>query len=143
MASRVLATAVSNYGDGMISVDDFAAQARDWLAEQSATPPNWGAIMPPERRDQGMAWQARLHEAGYAGIHWPVEYGGRGLSIDHNRAWSEACTDAGVPAVLNMVGLVLASGLGRGPIFPSREVIPFLCERRRGLNRLQWFNKIQ
>ena len=110
MASRVLATAVSNYGDGMISVDDFAAQARDWLAEQSATPPNWGAIMPPERRDQGMAWQARLHEAGYAGIHWPVEYGGRGLSIDHNRAWSEACTDAGVPAVLNMVGLVLASG---------------------------------
>ena len=47
---------------------------------------------------------------GYAGIHWPTEFGGRGLSIEHNRAWLLECARAGVPPVLNMVGLVLAGG---------------------------------
>ncbi|MDZ7675883.1 MAG: acyl-CoA dehydrogenase family protein [Acidimicrobiales bacterium] len=95
----------------MISVDDFRAEAEAWLAEQQATaPPDWGAIMPPERREQGMAWQQRMHAAGFAGIHWPEELGGRGLTIEHHQAWSELCADAGVPAVLNMVGLVLTGG---------------------------------
>ncbi len=95
----------------MIAVDDFRDQARDWLAEQAGTaPPDWGAIMPPERRDQGLEWQQRLHASGFAGIHWPERLGGRGLSVDHQQAWLEACADAGVPPFLNMVGLVLAGG---------------------------------
>ena len=92
----------------MISVDEFRAEAESWLAEQKPTaPPDWGAIMPPERREQGMEWQQRIHAAGFASVHWPTEYGGRGLTIEHHQAWSECCADAGVPAVLNMVGLVL------------------------------------
>lgn len=92
----------------MITVDDFRAEAEAWLAEQKPTaPPNWGAIMPPERRDQGLEWQQRMHTAGFASVHWPVEHGGRGLTIEHHQAWSELCAEAGVPAVLNMVGLVL------------------------------------
>ena len=46
----------------------------------------------------------------YAGIHWPVEYGGQGLTVEHHQAWMESCADAGVPPFLNMVGLVLAGG---------------------------------
>jgi alkylation response protein AidB-like acyl-CoA dehydrogenase len=95
----------------VIGVEEFRAGAQEWLADQKATaPPNWGPIMPPERREQGMEWQQRLHAAGYAGIHWPVEYGGRGLSIEHQQAWMECCADAGVPPFINMVGLVLAAG---------------------------------
>lgn len=95
----------------MISVDAFRAEAAAWLEHQRATaPPDWGAIMPPERRDQGMEWQQRLHAAGFASVHWPEEYGGRGLTIEHHQAWTELCVDAGVPAILNMVGLVLAGG---------------------------------
>ncbi len=95
----------------MIEVEEFRAGAVQWLAEQEATaPPDWGAIMPPERRDQGLEWQQRLHAAGYAAIHWPVEYGGQGLTVAHNQAWMESCADAGVPPFLNMVGLVLAGG---------------------------------
>ena len=85
--------------------------ARDWLdANRDVAPPDYGAICPPELIDAGVAWQRRLLEAGYAGIHWPVEHGGRGLSDDHQAAWLVECARAGVPPVLNMVGLVLAGG---------------------------------
>ena len=32
------------------------------------------------RRDYDTAWQRMLFEAGYAGINWPKEYGGRGAT---------------------------------------------------------------
>ena len=93
------------------STDDFAAAARDWLAEHRAeAPPDYGAICPPELIDAGVAWQRLLYDAGYAGIHWPVEHGGRGLTPEHQAAWLIECAVAGVPPVLNMVGLVLAGG---------------------------------
>ncbi len=95
----------------MIEVEQFRAEAAEWVAaQQPSAPPDWGAIMPPERRDQGLEWQQRLHGAGYAGIHWPTEHGGRGLTVAHQQAWMEVCADAGVPPFLNMVGLVLAGG---------------------------------
>ena len=51
------------------SVESFAARARAWLDEHRAdAPPDWGPIMPPERRDEGMAWQRKIHDAGFAGI---------------------------------------------------------------------------
>jgi alkylation response protein AidB-like acyl-CoA dehydrogenase len=59
---------------------------------------------------QGIRWQRSVNDAGYAGIHWPVEHGGRGLTPEHNAAWQYECALAGVPSVLNMVGLVLAAG---------------------------------
>jgi alkylation response protein AidB-like acyl-CoA dehydrogenase len=94
-----------------VSVEEFAAGARDWLeANRDTAPPDYGAICPPELIDVGVAWQRRLHDAGYAGVHWPVEHGGAGLSEDHHAAWLVECARAGVPAVLNMVGLVLAGG---------------------------------
>src|SRR3954469_8980391 len=66
--------------------------------------------MPPERRDEVMAGQRRLYDAGFAAIHWPESVGGRGLTQDHTSVWAEECALAQVPSVLNMVGLVLAAG---------------------------------
>lgn len=95
----------------MIAVDDFQTEARDWLAANRAgAPRDYGAICPPDLIGDGIAWQQRIHAAGFAGIHWPVEYGGRGLTAEHNAAWMLECALAGVPPVLNMVGLVLAGG---------------------------------
>jgi alkylation response protein AidB-like acyl-CoA dehydrogenase len=93
------------------AVDAFQAEARRWLTANAAhAPRDYGPICPPELIDEGIAWQRRLCDAGYAGIHWPTEMGGRGLTPDHNAAFLLECAIAGVPPVLNMVGLVLAGG---------------------------------
>jgi alkylation response protein AidB-like acyl-CoA dehydrogenase len=93
------------------SVEQFQIEARGWLAEHGRhAPRDYGAICPPELIDDAVAWQRRLYDAGYAGIHWPTEHGGRGLTAEHNSVWLLECAMAGVPAALNMVGFVLAGG---------------------------------
>lgn len=95
----------------MISVEDFQDEARTWLADNAADAPrDYGAICPPDLIEAGIAWQRHLRDAGFAGIHWPTEFGGRGLSPEHNGIWMLECAKAGVPPVLNMVGLVLTGG---------------------------------
>jgi len=95
----------------VIDVDSFSAGAVRWLAANKRhAPRDYGAILPPGLADEGRAWQARLFEAGYAGIHWPVEYGGQGLTPEHNGAWTTQCAIAQAPAFLNMVGCVLTGG---------------------------------
>ena len=58
----------------------------------------------------GRAWQGALFAAGFAGIHWPEDVGGRGLTVEHTAAWTTACAHAEVPPFLNMVGCVLTGG---------------------------------
>ena len=92
-------------------LDAFRAEVSGWLAVNRARAPrDYGAICPPDLVDQGIAWQRLIHDSGYAGLHWPVEHGGRGLTPAHHGVWVEECARAGVPPVLNMVGLVLAGG---------------------------------
>jgi alkylation response protein AidB-like acyl-CoA dehydrogenase len=94
-----------------VDVETFRADARAWLAEhRPEAPPDYGAILPPEIAEQGKAWQARLFGAGFAGIHWPIEHGGRGLTPEHTAAWTTECALAQVPPFINMVGVVLAGG---------------------------------
>ncbi|MFM7687800.1 MAG: acyl-CoA dehydrogenase family protein [Actinomycetota bacterium] len=95
----------------MTTVEEFQAGARDWLADNRGhAPRDYGAICPPDLVEQGLGWHRRVHAAGFAGIHWPTEFGGRGLTPAHNAAWQFECALAGVPSVFNMVGLVLAGG---------------------------------
>ncbi|HVF33505.1 MAG TPA: acyl-CoA dehydrogenase family protein [Acidimicrobiales bacterium] len=92
-------------------VEEFRAAADEWLrANRHHAPRDYGAILPPDLREEGTAWQRRLFEAGFAGIHWPAEHGGRDLTPDHTARWIEACAHAGVPPFVNMVGVVLAGG---------------------------------
>jgi alkylation response protein AidB-like acyl-CoA dehydrogenase len=93
---------------GVIDVETFQAEAKAWLAaNRRHAPRDYGAICPPDLVDAGVAWHRRLYDAGYTGIHWPTEHGGRGLTAAHNAAWMYECALAGVPAIFNMVGLVL------------------------------------
>jgi alkylation response protein AidB-like acyl-CoA dehydrogenase len=95
----------------VISVEEFQREAAAWLAANRADAPrDYGAICPPDLVDAGLEWQRRLTDAGWAGIHWPTEHGGRGLTPEHNGVWLLECARAGVPAVFNMVGFVLAGG---------------------------------
>src|SRR6185503_13008360 len=83
----------------------FRAEARAWLA----------ANVPRERpartdlkgrRAFDLAWQRRLFEAGWAGISWPKEYGGRGASLMEQLVWFEEYARAGAPEITTtFVGL--------------------------------------
>jgi alkylation response protein AidB-like acyl-CoA dehydrogenase len=53
------------------------------------------------------AWQRRLHEAGWAGIAWPEEYGGRGASLVEQAILNEEMVRARMPQVANVLGLAM------------------------------------
>src|SRR4051794_31744215 len=96
-----------------MELDEFRTAARAFLqarADAGTLPPDWGAILSGPMTDIGRRWQRDLFDAGFAAIDWPVEYAGRGLSVDHVGAWREAAAEFEAPAVLNMVGLVLTAG---------------------------------
>jgi alkylation response protein AidB-like acyl-CoA dehydrogenase len=97
--------------DHDVTIEQFQADAAAWLSEhRHGAPRDYGAICPPDLVEQGLAWQRHLVQHGYAGIHWPTEFGGQGLSPAHQSVWLLECARAGVPAVFNMVGLVLTAG---------------------------------
>ena len=50
------------------------------------------------------AWQDRLFEAGYAGLSWPEEYGGRGADPVLRAILAEEMDRAGAPERLNTIG---------------------------------------
>jgi alkylation response protein AidB-like acyl-CoA dehydrogenase len=92
----------------------FRDEVRTWLQENAPRDP---------RPDEGTemlewdtAWQRRQFAAGYAGISWPVEYGGRGLSLVQQLIWYEEYARAGGPyAGACFVGLAHA-----GPTLMAR-----------------------
>jgi alkylation response protein AidB-like acyl-CoA dehydrogenase len=52
-------------------------------------------------------WQRTLHSGGWVGIHWPVEYGGRGASPSQVATYNEELARAHAPDLLGGVGLSL------------------------------------
>ncbi len=90
------------------SADDeaFRKEVRAWLDEAV---PAYGPPPPPGdwsgRRTYDTGWQRRLHDAGYAGLHWPVEFGGQGLPATQQLVFLEEYAAAGGPYVgINFVG---------------------------------------
>ncbi len=98
------------YGRGVTNdLATFRSEASAWIeAHREFAPADYGAIMPERFYDDGVAWQRRLYNAGWAGIHWPTVHGGRGLTPAHQAVWLEVCAVAQVPPFINMVGFVLA-----------------------------------
>ena len=88
----------------------FRDELRAWLADAvpAAGPPpdedDW-----PATRAYDAAWQRALFDAGYAGINWPEEYGGRGASPVEHMIFLEETERVGAPYVgTNFVGLLHA-----------------------------------
>jgi alkylation response protein AidB-like acyl-CoA dehydrogenase len=62
-----------------------------------------------ERRKWDTDWQRRLFEGGYAGLHWPAEFGGRGASPTEQLIFYEETARARAPYVgVNFVGTLHA-----------------------------------
>ncbi|MEH6792120.1 acyl-CoA dehydrogenase family protein [Parasphingorhabdus sp.] len=74
----------------------FRAEARDWLNDnvpRDQRPPEDQAM-----REFDLAWQRCQFDGGWAGVSWPVEYGGRGLSLTEQLIWYEEYARAGGPS---------------------------------------------
>ena len=53
-------------------------------------------------------WSRKLHEAGYAGLTWPKEYGGAGAPYSHQAIFLEEMARAEAPPHLGVIGLGMA-----------------------------------
>ncbi len=87
----------------------FRDELRAWL--QANVPSDWAA----RRHDESMesrfaylrAWQKKVYEAGWAGVSWPKEYGGRGASLLEQVLFTAEMARAGAPPLANVLGLGL------------------------------------
>jgi alkylation response protein AidB-like acyl-CoA dehydrogenase len=83
--------------DDLIDIETYRQQARSWLAGNLERRGPVRAGPRPRGADhktiEGIATQRliqrKLFEAGYAGIAYPKEYGGAGLTPEHERAFDE------------------------------------------------------
>jgi len=84
----------------------FRAEARAWLEQNvpRTTRPDSADLR--ARRDWDMAWQRCMYDAGWAGISWPREFGGRGATLMEQLIWYEEYARANAPDVTTgFVGL--------------------------------------
>ena len=88
---------------------EFRAQLHDWLKdnlerrwiEELRDPNNDGKKLFDIRR----SWQGKLNEAGYLGIHWPKQWGGRGLTVVEQAIFAAETIHA--PPIASRVGINL------------------------------------
>lgn len=73
----------------------FREEVRGWLRANvpRGKRPRTGAAL----REYDLEWQRRQYEGGWAGISWPCEYGGCGLSLTQQVIWYEECAEAHAP----------------------------------------------
>jgi alkylation response protein AidB-like acyl-CoA dehydrogenase len=84
----------------------FRADLRGWLAEHhpEEQAPGAGYGDPEQLR----AWSKQLYRAGYVGITWPKEYGGRGLPYPYQAIMLEEFARGGARGHLGTIGLNMA-----------------------------------
>ena len=93
----------------MIAVEEFRADVRQWLADNlvgdyAALRGLGGPGREHEAFDERLAWNRHLAAAGLTCLGWPVEHGGRGLSVAHRVAFYEEYAKAEAPDKVNHLG---------------------------------------
>src|ERR1700746_2336398 len=84
---------------------DFREEVRTWLAGHKPAGPRLAGQKPAGPRPSDAAgiraydtgWQRAQYDGGWAGISWPKEYGGRGLSLLQQLTWDEEDGPGGPP----------------------------------------------
>jgi alkylation response protein AidB-like acyl-CoA dehydrogenase len=87
------------------SPDRFREELRSWLREH--TPPDVEVAATFEDAELLRKWQQTLHAGRWVGVHWPVEYGGRGASLAQVAVYNQELARAGAPPILGRAGVSL------------------------------------
>jgi alkylation response protein AidB-like acyl-CoA dehydrogenase len=84
----------------------FRDELRAWFAA------NQPGDEPVSDEDAHYHWRAdfqrRLADDGWAAVHWPVQYGGRGATLTQSAIFFEELGRSGAPLPANVLGLLLA-----------------------------------
>jgi alkylation response protein AidB-like acyl-CoA dehydrogenase len=108
------------------SLSGFRAELRSRL--QDHPPPAIDVAVTVEDAAALRAWQGALAAGRWVGIHWPVEYGGRGASLTQVAAYNEELARARAPQILGRAGVSLVG--------------PTLMAHGTETQRRQWMPKI-
>ncbi len=105
---------------------DFRAELRSWLAEHP--PPTVHVAANADDTAMLREWQRTLAAARWVGVHWPVEYGGRGATLAQVAIYNEELVRAGTPPLLGRAGISLVG--------------PTLMVHGTEAQRVQWMHRI-
>jgi alkylation response protein AidB-like acyl-CoA dehydrogenase len=91
----------------------FRSSFREWLA--SNPPPKASNDTSLEEFERtGREWQRLLSSGKWLGTHWPVEFGGRGLTLVEEAIVQEELVRVSAPQILGLFGLTMV-----GPVLIS------------------------
>lgn len=82
--------------------DDLRQDLRRWLQENDPGPEpfEYGARMAALTR-----WQRQLHRAGFIGLSWPTEFGGRGMGLAAEAVLCQELATTSMPQLINRLAL--------------------------------------
>jgi alkylation response protein AidB-like acyl-CoA dehydrogenase len=82
----------------------FRDELRTWLGDNHpGEEPEGDEAAFRFRRD----WQKQLHAAGWAGVSWPQEFGGRGATLVEQAIFNEEMVRSKAPPLANVLGLAM------------------------------------
>ena len=92
-----------------MSDEEFRAEVREWLAahvvgEFAELKGRGGPGDEEIGFDTRVDWEQVLGDAGWIGLGWPTEHGGRGATVVQQIIWAEEYTRAEAPARVNHMG---------------------------------------
>ena len=92
-----------------MSDEEFRAEVREWLAahvvgEFAELKGRGGPGDEEIGFDTRVDWERVLGDAGWIGLGWPTEHGGRGATVAQQIIWAEEYTRAEAPARVNHMG---------------------------------------
>ncbi len=82
---------------------EYRAEVQAWL-EQNAPHYDRASENEAELIDRAKEWQAKKADAGWACLHWPKEYGGRGASPIESVIWQQEEAKFDVPTGIFAIG---------------------------------------
>ncbi len=89
--------------------EDFRSEFRSWLdtnlPQEMRTLDWWRPKSEDEQFQIRRDWEAKKAEAGFCGIQWPTEYGGRGGTPTMKAIYDEEMAKSNAPRTVNPLGL--------------------------------------
>jgi alkylation response protein AidB-like acyl-CoA dehydrogenase len=92
----------------------FRSKFRNWLEanlpdehRKTAFPIEFFADEAGEEWEKRLAWHQKMHAAGWVGIQYPDQYGGRGATVAQQYIYDEELNRAGAPQLVNSQGIAL------------------------------------